>query len=57
MLVNFDKVFNNPNKKPLSKKYPCDKCEEKKFLVDNPYYISSKCAECAKNYEERSEDV
>ncbi len=49
MLMNFDKVFNDPNKKALPKKYPCDECEEKKFLVNNPYYISSKCGECVKS--------
>ena len=51
MMFDFDKIFNsNKDEELLNTKLiensPCKGCEESKFFVNNPYYISEKCNNC-----------
>lgn len=45
MLVDFNKVFHG-KRDPAPKDCPCDKCDEPKYFVNNPYYQSNRCDEC-----------
>lgn len=50
MMFDFDKVFHKSHT-TISKGYPCRKCTEPKYAMNNPYYRSEKCKRCNK-YEE-----
>ena len=45
MLVDFNKVFYGEHR-PEPPDCPCDKCDEPKYFVNNPYYQSKRCNDC-----------
>ena len=44
-MFDFDKAFHKPIE-IVPKDCPCRKCNEPKYRINNPYYITTKCEDC-----------
>ena len=44
-MFDFDKAFHKPIE-IVPKDCPCRKCNEPKYSINNPYYITTKCEDC-----------
>lgn len=55
MFCNFDDVFKKELRK-FAIPSPCEKCDESRYMVNNPYYHSSKCDNCT-DYKQWQKEV
>lgn len=49
-MFSFDNAFHK-NINPVPKDCPCRECDESKRMLNNPYYISTKCDQCEEYYQ------
>lgn len=55
MFADFDKAFHKIKAELVPQDCPCIRCDEPKYLMDNPYYHSDKCGDCSEYHQWKSD--